>query len=386
MASGAAVRHAAPPADQTTPFSVLVQDGRARSGCLQTAHGSVRTPAFMPVGTHATVKGVTPAQLRDMGAEIILANAYHLALRPGSPVIRDLGGLHRFMGWEGPILTDSGGYQIFSLAPLRKVNDLGVEFRSHLDGAQLFLTPEDTVRIQVELGVDIVMVLDECISGTAPLAEAQRAARRTLEWARRSRQVPLGAGQLLFGIVQGATYEDLRVQQAQALVALDFPGYAVGGLSVGEDRDITMALAEHTVAALPTERPRYLMGVGLPEDLIRFVGMGYDLFDCVLPTRNGRNGMLFTSDGRLNIRLARYAADSGPVDPACECYTCRTFSRAYLRHLAVGNEMLGGQLASLHNLFFYQQLMRDMRKAIAGGAFAAWSAERLARLAGGERT
>jgi queuine tRNA-ribosyltransferase len=384
IAHGSTARRAMTAADADAPFTVLARDGHARSGRLVTAHGAVQTPAFMPVGTQATVKGVTPAQLHEVGAQMILANAYHVALRPGTTVIRDLGGLHRFMGWEGPILTDSGGYQIFSLAPLRKVSDRGVEFRSHLDGALLFLTPEDAVRIQVELGVDIVMVLDECIAGTATRADAQQAARRTLEWAQRSREVPVAPGQLVFGIVQGATYPDLRGQQARALVALDFPGYAVGGLSVGEDRDTTMALAEETVAALPAERPRYLMGVGLPEDLIRFVGMGYDLFDCVLPTRNGRNGMLFTSDGRLNIRLARYASDPQPVEPDCGCYVCRTFSRAYLRHLAVSNEMLGGQLASLHNLHFYLQLMRHMQEAIGGGTFTTWAAERLARLAGGE--
>ena len=378
-AHGSAARSAVTAAP---PFTPLQHDGRARCGRLVTAHGSVATPAFMPVGTHATVKGLTPEQLRAVGAEIILANAYHVALRPGTQLIRQLGGLHRFMGWDGPILSDSGGYQIFSLAPLCKVDDTGVQFRSHVDGAAMSLTPEDAVRLQIDLGVDIVMVLDQCVAGTATRVEADRAARRTLDWARRSRDIPLADGQLMFAIVQGATYAELRIQQAAELVALDFPGYAVGGLSVGEEHDTTMTLAQETVAALPEGRPRYLMGVGLPEDLIRFVGMGYDLFDCVLPTRNGRNGMLFTSDGRVNIRLARYASDPQPVDADCGCYTCRTFSRAYLRHLAVSNEMLGGQLASLHNLHFYLQLMRDMQAAIGRGTFAAWSRERLARLAG----
>jgi queuine tRNA-ribosyltransferase len=338
----------------------------------------------MPVGTQATVKGLTPAQLKDAGAQIVLANAYHLALRPGTALIRDVGGLHRFMGWDGPILTDSGGYQIFSLAALRKITDDGVQFRSHVDGASLFLTPEDVVRLQIDLGVDILMVLDECVPGGAARADAQRAARRTLAWAQRARRVEVGAQQLMFGIVQGATYRDLRAEQVRALVALDFPGYAVGGLSVGEDHEVTLALAEETVAALPADRPRYLMGVGRPEDLIRFVGMGYDLFDCVLPTRNGRNGVLFTSGGPLNIRLARYARDQAPADADCPCYTCRTFSRAYLRHLAVSHEMLGAQLASLHNVHFYLQLMRDMQDAIGRGAFAAWAAARLARLTAGE--
>jgi len=355
-------------------------DAGARRGLLHTAHGVVNTPAFMPVATQGTVKGITPAQLRELGAEIVLSNTYHLSLRPGAALVRELGGLHRFMGWDGPILTDSGGYQVFSLAPLRKISDQGVEFRSHLDGKSMFLTPESVIGLQVELGVDIAMVLDECAPAGATRAQAEEAARRTLQWAARSRAVHMNPAQLLFGIVQGATYKDLRLQQARALVALDFPGYAVGGLSVGEDRDITMEVAEATVAALPAERPRYLMGVGLPEDLIRFVAMGYDMFDCVLPTRNGRNGMLFTSCGRLNIRLARYARDPAPADPECACYTCRTFSRAYLRHLAAANEMLGAQLLSLHNLHFYQQLMRDMRAAISAGRFTAWSAERLSRL------
>jgi queuine tRNA-ribosyltransferase len=373
-------------ASQTVPlpetFEVIacVPDAAARCGRLHTAHGIVNTPAFMPVATQGTVKGITPAQLHDLGAEILLSNTYHLSLRPGTALIRDLGGLHRFMGWDGPILTDSGGYQVFSLAPLRKISDQGVEFRSHLDGKPMFLTPETVVALQAELGVDIAMVLDECAPAGATQAQAEEAARRTLGWAARSRTVRMNPGQLLFGIVQGATYKDLRLQQARALVALDFPGYAVGGLSVGEDRNITMRVAEETVAALPANRPRYLMGVGLPEDLIRFVGMGYDMFDCVLPTRNGRNGMLFTSTGRLNIRLAQYARDPAPADPECSCYTCRTFSRAYLRHLAAANEMLGAQLLSLHNLHFYQQLMRDMRAAISAGRFTAWSTERLTRL------
>jgi queuine tRNA-ribosyltransferase len=381
LAYGAAARLARPQ-PTAAPFEVLATAAGTGARCarLHTAHGVVNTPMFMPVATQGTVKGVTPAQLTALGAQIILSNAYHLALRPGTALIRDLGGLHRFMGWDGPILTDSGGYQILSLAALRKVTDSGVEFRSHVDGAPLFLTPEDVVRLQVDLGVDIIMVLDECVAGDATRADAERAARRTLDWARRSRQVAIAPEQLMFGIVQGATYHDLRIRQAGEIAALDFPGYAVGGLSVGEDRATTMALAAETVTVLPAERPRYLMGVGFPEDLIRFVGMGYDLFDCVLPTRNARNGMLFTARGRLNIRLAQHRRDARPADPECLCYTCRTFSRAYLRHLATTNEMLGAQLATLHNLHFYLQLMRDMQAAIAGGTFAAWSAARLAQM------
>jgi queuine tRNA-ribosyltransferase len=390
LATDVGAQHAAPllhsarlnSPEPVSTFEVAASDtgSHARCGRLRTAHGVVQTPAFMPVATQGTVKGITPAQLREVGAEIILANTYHLALRPGIDAVRELGGLHRFMGWDGPILTDSGGYQIFSLAPLRKLSDQGAEFRSHVDGTPLFLTPEDVVRLQVDLGVDIIMVLDECVPAGATRQQAEAAARRTFGWAARSRAVQTGPGQLTFGIVQGSTYKELRLRQVQELVGLDFPGYAVGGLSVGEKREITMTVAEETVAVLPEDRPRYLMGVGLPEDLIRFVGMGYDMFDCVLPTRNGRNGMLFTASGRVNIRLAQYARDQEPADPECGCYTCRTFSRAYLRHLAVTNEMLGGQLISLHNLHFYLQLMRDMRAAISADRFSTWAAERLSRL------
>jgi queuine tRNA-ribosyltransferase len=366
-----------------TTLRLSTQTG-ARRGRLLTAHGTIETPIFMPVATAGTVKGLTPLQLRnDVGAQILLANAYHLALRPGVKTIRDLGGLHRFMGWDGPILTDSGGYQIFSLAPLRNIDDRGVEFRSHLDGSSIFLSPEDVVQIQVDLGVDILMVLDECVPGNATRAEAARAARRTIDWAARSRRLATGPGQLMFGIVQGAVYADLRAEQVRELVALDFPGYAVGGLSVGEDHETTMRLAQETAAALPADRPRYLMGVGRPEDLLRFVGMGYDMFDCVLPTRNARNGTLFTSKGPLNIRLARYTLDDRPADAACRCYTCRNFSRAYLRHLATSNEMLGGQLATLHNLHFYLRLMADMREAIDEDRFSQWSTDRIAQLTSG---
>lgn len=362
------------------PYTLLARDGAARHGQLRTNHGSFTTPMFMPVATQATVKGITPAQLREAGAQIVLSNTYHLSLRPGAALIKELGGLHRFMAWDGPILTDSGGYQVFSLAPLRKISDDGVRFQSHIDGTRLFFSPEDVVRLQVDLGVDIAMVLDECAPAGASRAEAEAAARRTRLWAERSRRSATAPGQLMFGIVQGATYADLRRQQAAELVALDFPGYAVGGLSVGEERSVTLATAEETVTFLPEDRPRYLMGVGLPEDLIRFVGMGYDMFDCVLPTRNGRNGMLFTSTGKMNIRLARYARDGEPPDPSCRCYTCRTFTRAYLRHLATTNEMLGAQMASLHNLSFYLQLMSEMQEQIGAGTFHSWASHRIAQM------
>ena len=361
-------------------LELTARSGRARRGRLHTAHGVVDTPAFMPVATQASVKGVLPAQVRELGAQIVLSNAYHLHLRPGEELIESLGGLHRFMGWDGPILTDSGGYQIFSLEGLRKVSDDGVEFRSHLDGRKLFLTPEEVVRIQVRLGVDILMPLDECLPPTADEAAMRRALRRTIDWVRRSQQVPLGPGQNLFAIVQGGLSPTLRRECAEALVPLGFPGYAVGGLSVGEEKKITLELADLTAEHLPQDRPRYLMGVGLPEDLIRFVGMGYDLFDCVLPTRNGRNGTVFTWMGKMNIRLARYVRDEQPIDPECACHTCRNFSRAYLRHLAAAGEMLAPQLASLHNLHFYQELMRQMREQIAAGTLAEWSSARLAAL------
>lgn len=363
-------------------FSVAQADrgSRARTGSIHTAHGVVDTPNFMPVATVGTVKGIAPSQLDDVGAQIILANAYHLALRPGVDLIAEMGGLHRFMSWSGPILTDSGGYQVFSLASLRKVTEEGVEFRSHLDGAKLALRPEDVVGLQLRLGVDIMMPLDECLPAPVSRADAERAAARTLRWARRSIAVEHDESQTLFGIVQGGVFADLRQLNAAELVALGFPGYAVGGLSVGEAIEMTRDVAAATAAALPTTAPRYLMGVGRPEDLIRFVGMGYDLFDCVLPTRNGRNGMLFTWDGPVNIRLARYARDPEPVDASCSCYTCRTFSRAYLRHLAASGEMLGPQLNSLHNLHFYLDLMRQMRTEIATGTFAAWAQERITRM------
>jgi len=363
-------------------FAVGANDlgSSARRGLLTTAHGVVETPNFMPVATVGTVKGITPAQLHDVGAQILLANAYHLALRPGVDVVEELGGLHRFMGWPGPILTDSGGYQVFSLAALRKVTEEGVEFRSHIDGAKLALRPEDVVMLQVRLGVDIMMPLDECLPAPVGRPDAERAAARTLRWACRSLAVERGDGQTLFGIVQGGVFADLRRQHAAELVALGFPGYAVGGLSVGEAIEMTREVAAATAAALPTTAPRYLMGVGRPEDLLRFVGMGFDLFDCVLPTRNGRNGMLFTWSGPVNIRLARYARDPEPVDAACDCYGCRTFSRAYLRHLAVSGEMLGPQLNSLHNLHFYLDLMRQMRAQIAAGTFLQWANDRIARL------
>lgn len=362
-------------------FAVTHKDSytQARLGQMTTAHGAVTTPAFMPVATQGTVKAMTPQELCEVGTKIVLANAYHLYLRPGVDVIEQAGGLHRFMGWDGPILTDSGGYQVFSLQDLCQVSEEGVRFRSHLDGSTHFLTPETVVRTQERLGVDIAMVLDECVPGLTGEAEAARAQALTTRWAERALGAKSRDDQALFAIVQGGIFPDLREQSARALVELGFPGYAVGGLSVGEGPDLTAQMAAHTVQFLPDTCPRYLMGVGTPEQLIRYVALGFDMFDCVLPTRNARNGTLFTRAGKLNIRRAAYATDPRPVEEGCECYTCRHFSRAYLRHLAVAGEMLSARLNTLHNLYFYQNLMRAIREALTANRFAAFAGPLLAR-------
>ena len=353
-------------------FSVTHTDShtQARLGCMMTAHGRVQTPAFMPVATQATVKAMTPRELREIGAEIILANAYHLYLRPGLERIEQAGGLHRFMAWDGPILTDSGGFQVFSLKSLCRLSEQGVEFRSHLDGSVHLLTPESVIRAQERLGVDIAMVLDECPPAQVSFAEAERAQALTLRWAERARASRTRDDQAVFGIVQGGVFPELREQSARALVELGFCGYAIGGLSVGEDPAVTHATAAHTVRFLPAARPRYIMGVGTPTQLVRYVALGCDMFDCVMPTRNARNGSLFTRTGRLNIRRAEFASDPRPVEEGCGCYTCQNFSRAYLRHLAVAGEILSARLNTIHNLYFYQSLMRTMRAALAAGRFA----------------
>ena len=371
----------------TAPFHLACRDrySAARTGQLRTTHGTIETPTFMPVATQGTIKGLTPAQVAELGAEIVLVNAYHLSLRPGAELIAAMGGLHRFMGWERAILSDSGGYQIFSLAPLRTVSDEGVTFRSHVDGARLFLTPETVVGVQDQMGVDILMPLDDCAPAGMERRGVEDAMRRTSDWAVRSLGAARAPEGLLFAIVQGGLFADLRRDHAAQLAGFGFPGYAVGGLSVGEERQVTQEIAAITAAALPDDRPRYLMGVGLPQELLRFLGMGYDLFDCVLPTRNGRNGTYFTWLGRRNIRLARYAHDGEPVDPSCSCYACRNFSRAYLRHLAIAGEMLGAQLASLHNLHFYLGLMREARARINASEFSAWAHDRARRIEEGER-
>ncbi|MBI4608610.1 MAG: tRNA guanosine(34) transglycosylase Tgt [Candidatus Rokubacteria bacterium] len=361
-------------------FEVLKTDGAARLGRLTTPHGAVQTPAFMPVGTQGSVKGLTPDDLKTIGTQIVLANTYHLWLRPGHAVIRDLGGLHRFMAWEGPILTDSGGFQVYSLARLRKVSDQGVRFRSHLDGSERILTPELSIEIQQALGADIVHPLDECLAQPTSRAETERSLALTLRWAARARAVHPGSGrQALFGIVQGGVYADLRRRAVEEIGALGFDGYAVGGLAVGEPKPLMLDLIELAGGLLPADRPRYLMGVGKPPDLVEAVARGMDLFDCVLPTRNARNGQLFTGAGVVTIKNARYASDLDSPDPECGCYTCRTFSRAYLRHLYLARELLAPRLLSLHNLHFYETLLARLRAAIAEGTFQTVRARFLAR-------
>lgn len=350
-------------------FSIINTDGRARHCLLNTPHGEFETPMFMPVGTQATVKGLTPEQLRSIGTKILLGNTYHLTLRPGDELIAEMGGLHRFMGWDGPILTDSGGFQVFSLADVRKITDHGASFRSHIDGRLLELTPEKAVQIQENLGSDIAMVLDECPPGNASPEVMQNAVRRTLLWAERCRAAQRRTDQALFAIVQGGTDIALRQQCAEALVAMDFPGYALGGFSVGEGPDAMHAVLEPCAAFLPEQKPRYLMGVGRPEDLLAGVAAGIDLFDCVMPTRNGRNALAFTYAGPLRLRNACHRRDPAPLESDCPCYTCGNFSRAYLHHLFHAEEMLGPTLLSLHNLAFYLRLMADSRQAIAERRF-----------------
>jgi queuine tRNA-ribosyltransferase len=355
-------------------FKLIKKDGRARLGTVTTARGTIDTPAFMPVGTQATVKTLEPRELADCGAQIILANAYHLFLRPGMDVISHAGGLHKFMGWTKPILTDSGGYQIFSMALLRKISDQGVEFQSHIDGFKHFLTPEDVLGIQKELGSDIIMPLDDCAQYPCEKDYAEQAMKRTIHWADRQRTAFLESDapgkQLLFGIVQGATFEDLRTECAARMVEIGFDGYALGGLSVGEPKELMYSMADFTAELLPEDKPRYMMGAGLPDDLVECAGLGVDMFDCVAPTRYGRNGTAFTSAGKLAVRNGAYTFDLGPLDPECSCYACKNFSRAYLRHLFNTSEILGLKLVSLHNIYFYLDLMKRLRLSIAEGRYA----------------
>lgn len=362
-------------------YEPLATDGFARLGRWHTPHGIVETPAFMPVGTIATVKGITPEQLRSVNVQKVLANTYHLALRPGPDIVEELGGLHRFMGWDGPILTDSGGFQVFSLARLTKLTDHQVVFRSHLDGSLLELSPERAIRVQEQLGADCIMCLDECPPADAPLEKIRDAVNRTTLWAKRCRDSHQRTDQALFGIVQGGVIQQERERSAAGLLPLQFPGYAIGGLSVGESPSQMYQTLDFTVPLLPVEKPRYLMGVGRPQDLVEAVFRGIDLFDCVMPTRNGRNAMAFTSLGQIRIRNAKYQRDPGPLDPNCPCPVCTTWSRAYLRHLFMVNEMLGPVLLSLHNIAFYQNLMSDLRQAIQTGQTAEFRTMRLAQWA-----
>jgi len=353
-------------------FELLSEEGGARRGQLTFARGIVETPAFMPVGTYGSVKAVTPEELEALGAQIILGNTFHLMLRPGVKVVAAHGGLHEFMHWERPILTDSGGFQVFSLAHLRQLSEQGVTFRSPIDGAEIFLTPERSIEVQRGLDADIVMCFDECTAYPAQHVDAEVSMELSLRWAQRSFDAFNGASgsdddAVLFGIVQGGVYQDLRQRSLDGLVEIGFDGYAVGGLAVGEPEDERLAVLEGLAPLMPRERPRYLMGVGTPIDLVRAVTRGMDLFDCVIPTRHARNGQLFTSDGRINIRNARFREDKEPIDAACDCYACRHYSRAYIRHLQQCNEILGARLATIHNLRFYQALMTRIRDAIGSG-------------------
>jgi queuine tRNA-ribosyltransferase len=363
----------------------------ARRGRMTTPHGTVETPFFLPVGTQATVKGLTQEALEELGAEILLANTYHLYLRPGHELVRKLGGLHQFMSWPRAILTDSGGYQVFSLSELRKVTEEGVRFRSHLNGSEHLLTPEKAVEIQLALGSDVAMVLDECIETPAPRDKAEVAVKRTTEWARRARDCFQECArrngdfaQVQFGIVQGATFADLRRKSARQLLDLDFPGYAVGGLAVGEPHEMTCEMTSEVTALLPKGRPRYLMGVGRPEQIADYVALGIDMMDCVLPTRAARHACLYTSEGRVLIKNARYAQDQRPIDPKCSCSVCRRYTRAYLRHLFAAGELTGGILATHHNVHFYLDIMRRIREAIEFGNLANFSSEMHARYTSGQ--
>jgi len=367
-------------------FEVLKEDERtaARLGRLTTPHGTVSTPVFMPVGTQGTVKGMTPEELEELGAEIILSNTYHLYLRPGPDVVREAGGLHRFTGWRRPILTDSGGFQVFSLAALRRIERHGVWFRSHLDGSSHFIGPRESIAIQEALGSDIAMAFDECPPYPADRAYVEEAVQRTLAWAKECLAAKTREDQVLFGIVQGGVYKDLRQQCAEELVALDFPGYGIGGLSVGEPKELMLETLEWTTPLLPRDKPRYLMGVGTPEDLLEGIARGVDMFDCVMPTRIARHGTIFTRTGTVTVRNATYARDFSPLDPECDCYACRRFTRAYVRHLLKAGEILGMRLTTYHNLAFLIRLVKEARERLVAGDFHAWKEATLRRLRGQE--
>jgi len=365
-------------------FEVAARDGDARAGRFITAHGEIATPAFMPVGTRAAVKAMAPDELWSMGYRLVLANAYHLAVRPGAELVEQMGGVARFMGFAGAVLTDSGGFQAMSLAKINSIDDNGICFRSHLDGARITLTPASAVQIQERLGADVMMALDECTPYPADYDRARKSLELTSRWAERSLAARRSEHQALFGIVQGSVYADLRRTSALQITSLGFDGFAAGGLSVGEPKDAMREMAALCASLLPATRPRYLMGVGTPEDLIAAIAMGYDMFDCVLPTRNARNGSAFTSEGRVSIKRSEYARDTRPLDPDCGCRTCTGLSRGYLRHLHLSGEILAARALTEHNLFFYARLMRDAQAAIASRTFGAYARRLAGRSSGGE--
>jgi len=356
-------------------WRIIAEDSqsRARAAVLETPHGLIHTPTFMPVGTAGAVKGLLPAQLRSMGTEVILANTYHMLVRPGVDVVEAVGGLHSFMAWDGPILTDSGGYQVLSLARLTRIEDDGVEFASHVDGRRIWLDPQTAMTVQARLGADIVMCLDQCPPHDAPYHQVRQATERTIRWAVACRRAQVKQGQMVFGIVQGGIYEDLRQFSARAMVEIGFDGYAIGGLGIGEGHDAMIRAARYTTGLLPEDRPRYLMGVGTPLDILMAVQAGIDMFDCVLPTRNGRNGYAFTMEGPLRIRNSIHSSEKAPIEPGCDCYACSNYSRAAIRHFFNVGEMLGPILLSIHNIRFYQRLMAQIRSAITDGTFHQWA-------------
>jgi queuine tRNA-ribosyltransferase len=367
-----------------TTIQVLKKEGRARLGIIRTQHGEIDTPVFMPVGTQGIVKATSPKDLKDMGIKVILANAYHLYLRPGDTLIREMGGIHKFAGWDGSILTDSGGYQIFSLGVLREIKEDGVLFQSHIDGSRHFLTPEKVIEVQENIGADIIMCLDECVPYPSSYEYTRSSVELTSRWAQRCRNAKRPDGAMLFGIVQGGFYGDLRLRSAAELIDMGFDGYALGGLSVGEPKGIMWEMVDTVADMLPESKPKYLMGIGFPEDIVEGVRRGIDMFDCVIPTRHARNGSLFTKNGRINIKHAKYVKDESPIDEACACYTCRIFSRAYLRHLFVSHELSSYFLNTIHNIFFYNNLLRTIREALREGTFEAFYEQFKIQLKGGE--
>ena len=359
-------------------FSISATDAKARRGRLSLLSGVVETPAFMPVGTYGSVKGLTPDQVKQTGADVVLGNTFHLMLRPGTDVVEQQGGLHKFINWSGPILTDSGGFQVFSLGEMRKISEKGVTFRSPVDGAEIFLGPEDAIKVQHRLGSDVVMVFDECTPYPATAQEAKKSMELSMRWAKRCRSAHGNSEAALFGIVQGGMFKELRDESLQRLIEIGFDGYALGGLSVGEPKDLMRKIVNYCGERMPSEKPRYLMGVGTPQDIVYAVSQGIDMFDCVMPTRNARNGHIFTSQGLLRLRNKRYRNDGKPLDVNCNCYTCKNFSRAYLHHLDKCKEMLGAQLNTIHNLSYYQSLMSGLRGAIEKGRLTAFVNEFLA--------